>query len=190
MDLDSYCAPKNFLEMNHIQVLRYIEGAVSGLAYSSGLVALSVFLVGSFRPQELPQPYVGHIAWLRTDTLGIVSFFLATIGLAGSSFLRRIFEVNCRSATAGSAPGTIRLLTAVVARTLVVAGTTLVIYISINAVTHPITLGMQATHLLSWPTEGLLRVISIVVVAFAVAVDRFLRDPEIREGDGVRMSPR
>jgi hypothetical protein len=172
--------------MNHIQVLRYIEGAVSGIAYSSGLVALSVFLVGSFRPQELHQPYVGDLAWLRTDTLGIVCFFLATIGLACSWFLRRVFEVNFQSATVGCAPGTIRLLFTVVARTLVVAGTTLVIYISINAVTHPFTLGMQATHLLSWPTEGLLRVISVIVVAFAVAIDRSLREPEIRKGDDLR----
>ena len=169
--------------MNRDYVRRCIEGGVSGLAYSSGLVALSAFLVGSFRPQELHQPYVGHLAWLRTDTLGIVSFFVATIGLAASGFLRHTYRVTLRSATVGRSPGSIRLFITVVARALVAAGTTLVVYISINAVTHPVTLGLQATHLLSWPTEGSLRAISLIVVAFAVAIDRSLRHPERGKSD-------
>jgi hypothetical protein len=73
------------------------------------------------------------------------------------------------------------LFTTVVARSLVAAGTTLVAYISINAVTHPITLGLPATRLLSWPTEGTLRAVSLIVVAFAVAIDRALREPEMRK---------
>jgi hypothetical protein len=73
------------------------------------------------------------------------------------------------------------LFTTVVARSLAAAGTTLVAYISINAVTHPITLGLPATHLLSWPTEGTLRAVSLIVVAFAVAIDRALREPEMRK---------
>jgi hypothetical protein len=168
-------------EMNRDQVRRGIEGGVSGLAYSSGLVALSAFLVGSFRPQILHHPYVGHLAWLRTDSCGIVSFFVATVGLATSSYLRRSYVVTRGSATAGRAPGTISLFTTVVARSLAAAGTTLVAYISINAVTHPITLGLPATHLLSWPTEGTLRAVSLIVVAFAVAIDRALREPEMRK---------
>jgi hypothetical protein len=162
----------NFPEMNRDQVRRGIEGAVSGLAYSSGLVALSAFLVGSFRPKDLSHPYVGHLTWLRVDSFGIVCFFVATVGLAVSGYLRRSYGVTRRSATAGRAPGTIGLLTAVVARSLVVAGTTVVVYISINAVTHPITLDRPATHLLSWPTEGTLRAVSLIVVTFAVAIDR------------------
>jgi len=160
---------------------------VSGLAYSSGLVALSAFLVGSFRPQDLPRPYVGQLAWLETDSFGIVCFFVATVGLATSGYLRRSYAVTRRSATAGRAPGTITLFTAVVARSLVAAGTTLVVYISINAVTHPFTLEMPATHLSSWPTEGTLRAVSLIVVAFAVAIDRALRDPEMRKCDRWRM---
>jgi hypothetical protein len=160
---------------------------VSGLTYSSGLVALSAFLVGSFRPRDLSQPYVGHLAWLRIDTFGIVSFFVATVGLATSGYLRRSYGATRRSATAGRAPGAISLFTIAVARSLVAAGTTLVVYISINAVTHPITLGRPATHLLSWPTEGTLRAVSLIVVTFAVAIDRALRDPGTRKCDRWRL---
>jgi hypothetical protein len=173
----------NVPDMNRDQVRRGIEGAVSGLAYSSGLVALSAFLVGSFRPRDLSHPYVGQLAWLRTDSFGIVCFFVATIGFAISGYLRRSDAVTRRSSPAGRAPGTISLLISVVARSLAAAGTALVVYISINAVTHPFTLGRPATHLLSWPTEGALRAVSLVVVAFAVAIDKALRDPEARKCD-------
>jgi hypothetical protein len=156
------------------QVRRVIEGGVSGVAYASGLVALSAFLVGSFRPRDLSHPYVGHLAWLRVDSFGVACFFVATVGLATSSFLRRSRLITPRTATDRS-PGTINLFATAVARSLIVAGTTLVVYISVNAVTHPITLGRPVTHLLSWPTEGTLRAVSLVVVAFAVAVDRAMR---------------
>jgi hypothetical protein len=156
---------------------------VSGLTYSSGLIALSAFLVGSFRPRDLSHPYVGHLAWLRIDTFGIASFFVATVGLAASGYLRRSYGVTRQSATDGRAPGTSSLFITAVARSLVAAGTTLVVYISINAVTHPSTLDRPATHVLSWPTEGTLRAVSLIVVAFAVAIDRALRDPEMRKCD-------
>ena len=52
--------------------------------------------------------------------------------------------------------------------------TGLVIYLSVNTVTHPATLDIHATHLASWPTEGTLRVESLVLCACAVAVLRFL----------------
>lgn len=159
---------------------------MTGVTYSSGLVALSAFLVGSFRPRDLSHPYVGHLAWLRIDSFGIVCFFVATIGIAVSSYLRRSYGFTRHSATVGRAPSSISLFTTAVARSLVAAGTTLVVYISINAVTHPITLGKPATHLLSWPTEGTLRAVSLIVVAFAVAIDRALRDPEMRKCDGSR----
>jgi hypothetical protein len=151
---------------------------VSGLAYSSALVALSAFLVGSFRPRDLSHPYVGHLTWLRIDSLGVACFVVATVGLATLGYLRRSGAVTGRSGTAGRAPGTISVLVSAVARSIVVAGTTLVAYVSINAVTHPITLSRPATHLLSWPTEGTLRAVSLIVVAVAVAIDRTLRHPE------------
>jgi hypothetical protein len=186
-DLDSHYAPPNFPEVNRDEVRRIIEGGVSGLTYSSALVALSAFLVGSSRPRDLSHPYVGHLAWLRIDSFGIVSFVVATVGLAICGYLRRSDWVTRQSAPARRGSGTISLATAAVARSLVAAGTTLVVYISINAVTHPITLGRPATHLFAWPTEGTLRVIGLIVVAFAVAIDRALRQPEMRKCDSGRM---
>lgn len=155
---------------------------MTGVAYSSALVALSAFLVGSFRPRDLSHPYVGHLVWLRTDSFGIVCFFVATVGLATSSYLKRSYKGTLRSANDGRAPRATSVFVTAVARALIAAGTTLIVYISVNAVTHPITLGRPATHLCSWPTEGTLRVISLIVVAVAVAADRALRDPANGEG--------
>ena len=50
----------------------------------------------------------------------------------------------------------------------------LVVYLSVNAVTHPATLRLQATHLLSWPAEGTLRVVALLLAAVYVAVLRYL----------------
>ena len=47
--------------------------------------------------------------------------------------------------------------------------------LSLNAVTHPITLGMQLTHLAPWPTEGTVRVIGLAVCLVSVATRRYLR---------------
>ena len=48
-----------------------------------------------------------------------------------------------------------------VAETAAVLGTALVIYLSLNAVTHPVTLGIKLTHLWPWPSEGTVRVIGL-----------------------------
>ncbi len=45
----------------------------------------------------------------------------------------------------------------------------MVIYLSVNAATQPVTLGMQATHFASWPTEGTLRVIALLLCACSAA---------------------
>jgi hypothetical protein len=62
-----------------------------------------------------------------------------------------------------------------VADTAAVLGTGLVIYLSLNAVTHPITLTLQLTHLWPWPSEGTVRVIRLCVCLVAVATRRNLR---------------
>ena len=61
------------------------------------------------------------------------------------------------------------------AETGVVLGTAVVIYLSLNAVTHPVTLGMQLTHLWPWPTEGTVRVIGLAICLVSVATRRYLR---------------
>ena len=75
--------------------------------------------------------------------------------------------------TTGRPPGV--ALVQAVAETAVVLATGLVIYLSLNAVTHPITLGMQLTHLWPWPSEGTVRVIGLGICLAGVATRRYLR---------------
>jgi hypothetical protein len=62
-----------------------------------------------------------------------------------------------------------------ICETIGLLATGLVIYLSVNTVTHPITLGMQATHLASWPTEGTLRVSALLLCVCCAALFRFLK---------------
>jgi hypothetical protein len=153
----------------------WVEGVFTGLGYATGLAALSVFLVGSFRPQDLPMPYWTDFRWLRTDTFGFGCFIVAVVSLCVSEYLRlsRIARHHDEGDPPSPEPAHLFLLAA--ARTLVAAGTTLVVYLSVNSITHPYTLLIQATHLLSFPTEGTLRVVGLIIVACAVAIARSLR---------------
>jgi hypothetical protein len=58
--------------------------------------------------------------------------------------------------------------------TVAILATGLTIYLSVNAVTHPATLGIRATHLAGWPTEGTLRVSALLFCACSVMVLRYL----------------
>ena len=46
---------------------------------------------------------------------------------------------------------------------------------SVNAATQPVTLGIQATRFASWPAEGTLRVIALLLCACSAAMLRYLR---------------
>jgi hypothetical protein len=152
-----------------------VESIFAGLGYASALGTLSVFLVGSFLPQDLPSPYWERLRWLRTDTFGFSCFIVAALTITLSEYLR-LSRITRRAGT--SDPTNVRaghLFTLVVARSLVVAGSALVVYLSVNAVTHPNTLLLPATHLLSWPTESTLRAIALIVTACAFATARTQR---------------
>ena len=58
--------------------------------------------------------------------------------------------------------------------TVAVLSTGLVGYLSVNAVTHPSTLELHVTHLLSWPSEGTVRVIALLLAAGSVSIVRYL----------------
>jgi hypothetical protein len=60
----------------------------------------------------------------------------------------------------------------------------MVIYLSFNAFTHPITLTLQLTHLWPWPSEGTVRVIGLGICLVAVATSRYLRATASRPGPG------
>jgi hypothetical protein len=152
-----------------------IEALAAGLAYSAGLCWVSVCLVASFRPGDLGAPYWRGVPGLRTDTSGIVAFFVVAAGFAASEYLRLR-----RRRDAAVRPD--RVLAARMAKPLALAmsetvallATGLVGYLSVNAVTHPATLERHATHLAAWPTEGTLRVAALLLCACSVTVLRYL----------------
>jgi type VI protein secretion system component VasA len=60
-----------------------------------------------------------------------------------------------------------------VARVGAVLGAAVVLYISVNAFTHPVTLNRQATHFLTWPTESTLRAAAVGIGSLCAAVTRW-----------------
>ena len=176
-----------------------VEAAAAGLAFGSLLEWASTALVGSFRPQYLADPYWRGVPWLRTDTSGFAAFIVAAICLLSSEYLR--LRRRRRAASAGAArlspasagaarlspasagaarpspasAGEGALLAMAAAETVAVLATGLFGYLSVNAVTHHFTLQIQATHLLSWPTEGTLRVAALLLCIVSFGVVRYLR---------------
>ena len=150
-----------------------IEALTFGFAYGAGLCWVSVCFLASFRPNGLSAPYWFAIPTLRADTCGILAFFAVAVFLTWSEFLR--FRRR-RAGAADIVPYSrlINLVALATSETVAVLGTGLAIYLSVNAITHPVTLGMPATHLMSWPTEGTLRVIALLLCVFSTSTLRFL----------------
>jgi hypothetical protein len=181
-----------------------VESAAFGLGYTAVLIWAGSALVGSFGFNGGDaNPYWPAIPHLRTDTAGVLAFAVAIVSLTVSKYLqlrrRRAAGVQPASVEpvepgaveptpAGPAPveraGRAAGLDAVqaVAETAVVLSTGLVIYLSLNAVTHPVTLTIQLTHLWPWPSEGTVRVIALGICLVAVAVRRYLRATGSRPG--------
>ena len=148
-----------------------------GGAYGSGLCWASVCAVASFRVAYLARPYWPAIPGLRTDTCGAAAFVVAAICLAVYRYVR-LSPGSTDDVEEQVVPPTKSspyLAALAVSETLVVLATGLVVYLSVNAITHPVTLSLQATHFAPWPTEGALRVIALVTCAFSVAVTSHLR---------------
>jgi uncharacterized membrane protein YidH (DUF202 family) len=155
-----------------------VEAVAWGLAYGAILCWASTCLVASFRVAELAMPYWSAIGCLRTDTCGAAAFIVAAVTLALSEYLRlgsgRRFEREMASSGTAWQRASVAL-----AEAAVVMSTGLVAYLSINAVTHPVTLGMPATHFSPWPTEGTLRVLALAVCVAAVGALRYLRARDV-----------
>lgn len=158
-----------------------IEAASFGLAYGAGLWWATVCLLASFRPNELSAPYWSELPSLRADTSGIIAFFAVAIFLSTSEFLR-IRRRQFIILTPGESPTVGLMSTAALAisRAIGLLATGLVIYLSLNTVTHPATLDMQATHLALWPTEGTLRVTALLLCVFCATILRFLNAEQRR----------
>ncbi len=151
-----------------------VESVALGLGYIAVLVFGGAALVASFSNNEA-YPYWPYIPNLRTDTSGVLAFAVALVSLSVSRYLelRRRGGGNAPVRTVSRSAG-VHAVQAV-ADAAVVCGTGLVIYLSLNAVTHPQTLQLQLTHLLPRPTEGTVRVIGLAVCLAAVATRHYLR---------------
>jgi hypothetical protein len=162
-----------------------VEAAAAGLAFGSLLLWASTCLVGSFRQQDLGDPYWREVPWLRTDTSGFAAFIVAAVCLLVSEYLRLRRRrggpggPGSPAAPAGAASplaaSGAALLAMAASETVAVLATGLFGYLSVNAVTHPATLQIHATHLLSWPTEGALRVVALLLCIVSVGLFRYLR---------------
>ncbi len=165
-------------------VLPWAEAAATGLAASGGLCWAGAAAVASFRPYLLGLPYWYEIPWLRTDTCGAAAFLASAICLVISKYLRlrRQAEAGPRAGPRPVPAGAGRRLIVALSETAALLSAALVTYLSVNAVTHPQTLEIQATHFASWPTEGTLRVLALVVCAMSVGVLRYVRATSAASG--------
>jgi hypothetical protein len=156
-----------------------VESAAFGLGYIAVLIWSGSALVASFSDGE-SNPYWPNIPHLRTDTTGVLAFAVAIISLPVSQYLLLRRRSGAQSQSVARPAGV--LAVQAIAETAAVLGTGLVIYLSLNAVTHPITLTLQLTHLWPWPSEGTVRVIALGVCLIAVATSRYLRASASRPG--------
>jgi hypothetical protein len=149
-----------------------VESAAFGLGYTAVLIWAGTALVASFTSGEA-DPYWPDIPGLRTDTTGVIAFAVAIVTLVLSRYLQLVRRARPPARPASRAAGV--SLVQSVAETAAFLGTAVVIYLSLNAVTHPYTLPLPLSHLSPWPSEGTVRVIALGVCLAAVAVARYLR---------------
>jgi hypothetical protein len=152
---------------------RATESVAVGLAYGGLLVVFGACLVASFRPNNLFLPYWTGIPRLRTDTSGAVAFFVAGVGIVVSEGCRLHRRDSDVSRVAHSGDDSFVIWVIATGRAVAILAIVAVVYLSVNAVTHPYTLDIHATHFASWPTESTLRVVALLAASVAVGVLRF-----------------
>jgi hypothetical protein len=147
------------------------------------LIWVGSALVAAFSPNE-SYPYWPLIPRLRTDTSGVIAFAVSAVSLTISRYLelRRRNDRGGSPARPAARPAGVLALQAV-ADIAAVCATGMVLYLSLNAVTHTWTLSLQLTHLAPRPTEGTVRVIGLAVCWAAVATRRYLRATATRPGE-------
>lgn len=149
-----------------------VEAAALGAGYAAVLVWIGSALVGSFG-YDGANPYWPDIPGLRTDTAGALAFAVAIVTLIPSKYLE-LRRRNRGPAEPAARPDRVLAVQAVADIALFLS-TAVVIYLSCNAFMHPVTLRMQLTHLLPWPSEGTVRVIALGICLVSAAVRRYLR---------------
>jgi hypothetical protein len=152
-----------------------VESVALGLGYAAVLIFGGSALVAAFSNYEA-YPYWPAIPHLRTDTSGFLAFVVALVSLVVSRYLelRRRGDRGDTPVKPVSRPAGVHAVQAV-AEAAAVCATGLVIYLSLNAITHPWSLPVQLSHLAPWPSEGTARVTGLAVCLVAVAVSHYLR---------------
>jgi hypothetical protein len=149
-----------------------VESAAFGLGYTAVLIWIGSALVASFTNKEA-SPYWPVIPHLRTDTSGVAAFAIAIVTLIVSRYLQLKRTNGMEFRPVARPPRVLGVQAA--AEIATILATAIVIYLSFNAFTHPITLRLQLTHLWPWPSEGTVRVIALAICLVAVATRRYLR---------------
>jgi hypothetical protein len=152
------------------------ESAALGVGYAALLIWIGSAFVGSFGAFDDAYPYWPAISGLRTDTAGALAFAVSIVTLVISRYLqlRRRNGAVPRPEPAERPAAVLAVLA--VADVAAVLATAVVIYLSLNAATHPWTLPMQLTHLLpSGPSEGTVRVVALGICLVSIALRRYLR---------------
>lgn len=149
------------------------ESATFGLGYACVLIWVGSALMASFGWAD-QSPYWPVIPHLRTDTTGFLAFAVALVTLITSKYLQLQRQNGAAPARPVARPAGILALQSV-AEIGALLATGLVIYLSCNAFMHPVTLKIQLTHLLPWPSEGTVRVLALGVCWAGVAIRRYLR---------------
>jgi hypothetical protein len=145
------------------------------MGYTSLLCWASTCLVATFGGASLASPYWPVLPWLRTDTTGVIAFAVAAVSLTTSKYLRlRRTRAGVVARHPVSRPASAHAVQAI-AETAAVLATALVTYLSLNVVTHSVTLRLQLTHLWPWPSEGTVRVIALGICVASVSATRYLR---------------
>ena len=153
-----------------------VEATAFGVGYTSVLCWASACLVATFGGASLASPYWPALPWLRTDTTGVIAFALAAVGLATSKYLRlRRTQAGAIAPHPVSRPASAQAAQAI-AETAAILATALVAYLSLNVVTHSVTLRLQLTHLWPWPSEGTVRIIALGICVASVSAARYLRN--------------
>jgi hypothetical protein len=152
-----------------------VESVALGLGYAALLIFGGSALVAAFSNYEA-YPYWPAIPHLRTDTSGFLAFAVALVSLSVSRYLtlRRRGARGDTPVKPVSRRAGVHVVQAV-AEAAVVSATGVVIYLSLNAVTHPWSLPVQLSHLTPWPSEGTARVTALVVCVAALAISHYLR---------------
>jgi hypothetical protein len=152
-----------------------VESVAFGLGYAAVLVWIGSAFVASFGDFNDAYPYWPAIPHLRTDTAGFFAFAVAIVCLVVSRYL----QLGRRNGAPADLVARLRparvLAVQAVAEVAVFLGTGMVIYLSVNEAMHPWTLPIHLTHLLPWPSEGTVRVMSLGVCLIGVATSRYLR---------------